>query len=477
MKMSKKMEGIISNQNVMRGMIFKGLKARWAAMLFMAFIFAAGFITVVASGGGGSSNDSDDTDNTDNGGSSGTKTGVYSQNGGTVTETGKTYAATGEDESAVYVYGAGTYTLTNGTLTKTGATSSTDYSNFYGNNAIVLAEDGSTINITDCTLTSDSEGSNGAFAYEKGTVVNVRNCTISTTGNSARGVDATYGGTINIWDSEITTTGAHCSALATDRYDTASGEPAVNAYRVTAEVSGDGSVGAYSTGIFYIEDCDFISNGSGAAVIEGTNFITLVNTDMTVTLAGKYGVMVYQSMSGDALGNTGTFDMEGGSITVNGGPILLNTNDEAYFTLEDVVLRGSDVILQTGKINWGATATNGGVSHFTAVNQDMEGDFIVDGYGNITALFSNGSSLVGAIDPDNSTNQNTGSIKGGHVSLTIDATSTWKADADSWVDELTLSTISSIDANSGVTITVDTLSGVSVTSPYTLPSGGALVVN
>ena len=51
--MSKKMEGIISNQNVMRGMIFKGLKARWAAMLFMAFIFAAGFITVVASGGGG----------------------------------------------------------------------------------------------------------------------------------------------------------------------------------------------------------------------------------------------------------------------------------------------------------------------------------------------------------------------------------------------------------------------------------------
>ncbi|MBN1628015.1 MAG: hypothetical protein JW944_15965 [Deltaproteobacteria bacterium] len=476
--MSELKEGAKSYGAIMEGVILKNLVLRWA----MVLLLACGVCMWTGCGGSDDSDDTEETDNSDDDGGDDdggdvNKTGVYEQDGGTVTEDLKTYAATGTDESAVYVYGAGTYTLTNGTLTKTGDTSSADDSNFYGNNAIVLAEDGSTINITDCTLTSDSEGSNGAFAYEKDTVVNVRNCTISTTGNSARGVDATYGGTINIWDSEITTTGAHCSALATDRYDAASGEPEVNAYNVIAEVSGDGSVGAYSTGTFYIEDCVFTSNGSGAAVIEGTNSITLVNTDMTVTLADKYGVMVYQSMSGDALGNTGTFDMEGGSITVNGGPILLNTNDEAYFTLEDVVLSGSDVILQTGKINWGATATNGGVSHFTAINQDMTGNFVVDGYGNITAVFPNGSSLVGAIDPDNSTNQNTGSIEGGYVSLTMDATSTWTAAANSWVDELTLSTINSIDASSGVTITVDTLSGVSVTSPYTLPGGGTLVVN
>lgn len=412
------------------------------------------------------------------------KTGVYEQDGGTVEEEDKTYAATQTDESAVYVYGGGTYTLTgtstdmnnlSAQLTKTGDSSSVNDSNFYGNNAIVLAEDGSIINLNYCELTSDSDGSNGVFAYEKGSVVNVANCAISTTGNSARGVDATYGGTINISDSYIITTGAHCSALATDRYDTASGAPAVNAYRVTAEVDGDGSCGIYSTGTFYVEDCILIANGSGCAVIEGTNSITLVNTDLTTTdeysSEDKYGVMVYQSMSGDALGNTGTFDMEGGSITVDGGPILLNTNDEAYFTLEDIDLSGSDLILHTGKINWHAEASNGGISHLTTYNQAMAGDFKVDGYGNIEAVLSDGSSLVGAIDPDNSTNLNSSGTEGGYVSLTLDATSTWNVTADSYVDELIDAdgTYSNIAGAKNVYVT-----GYSGSNNVSLAGGGTL---
>ena len=477
-KMSKMMEGEIFNRSITGGVTLKGLVLRWAIVLMLA----CGICMWAGCGGG--SDDSDDTDtteettdNTDTNTASG-KSGAYEQNGGTVTEADETYAATATDESAVYVYGAGTYTLNNATLTKTGATSNTNDSNFYGNNAIVLAEEGSIINLTGCTLTSDSEGANGAFAYEKGSTVNLHNCTISTTGNSARGVDATYGGTINIYDSEITTTGAHCSALATDRYDTASGEPEVNAYRVTGTVSGDGSVGVYSTGAFYVEDCVFTSNGSGAAVIEGTNSITLVDTDMTVTMADKYGVMVYQSMSGDALGNTGTFDMTGGSITVNGGPFMLNTNDEAYFTLEDVVLSGSGIILKTGKYDWGATATNGGISHFTAVSQVMTGDFIVDGYGNITASLTSGSSLTGAIDPDNSTNLNSSGTAGGYVSLTLDAGSTWTADRDSHVDVLNGvefggdSTPDNVNAGSGITIYY--YGGTGLSGNYSLASGGTL---
>jgi hypothetical protein len=427
--MGKAMEEEVGNGSIKGGITPGEIFFRWA------LVFMLSFSVCVWSGCGGgsdsgssSSDDSSDTGSDDDSSSTG-KTGVYSQNGGTVTESGKTYAATGTDQSAVYVYGAGTYTLTDSTLTKTGANSSEENSNFYGYNAIVLAEAASTINLTNVTLTSDSEGSNGVFAYQKGSVVNVNDCIISTTGNSARGVDATYGGTINISDSAITTTGAHCSALATDRYDAANGEPKVNAYRVTAEVSGDGSVGAYSTGAFYIADSDLTSNGSGAAVIEGTNSITLVNTDLTVTMADKYGVMVYQSMSGDALGNTGTFEMTGGSFTVNGGPFLLNTNDEGYFTLkDDVVLTGSDIILKSCKCDWGATATNGGVTHFTADNQDLAGDFVVDAYGSITATLTNGSTLTGAVNPDNAA---------GTVDLTLDAGTTWNLTGNSYLSSLT----------------------------------------
>lgn len=418
------------------------------------------------------------------------KSGVYSQEGGTVSESGKTYEATDTDQSAVYVYGAGTYTLSDATLTKTGDASNENCSNFYGNNAIVLAEDASTISLEGVTLTSDSKGSNGAFAYGTDSVVNLENCTISTSGSSARGVDATYGGTINVKGGTITTTGDHCSALATDRYDTTSGPPKVNAYSVKAEVSGSGSCGAYSTGTFYIESSELIAHGSEVAVIEGANSITLVNTDLTADKEDQNAVMVYQSMSGDALGSTGVFKMTGGSITANGGPYLLNTNDEADFTLEDVTLSGSDVILKAGKINWMSsgdipsnggndTLVNGGISHLTAIKQAMEGDLVVDEYGSITATLSDGSSLTGAIDPDNSPNSNSGDTEGGYVGLTLKDTSRWTATANSYVDTLDIPALASIDAGSGITITCQdaTINDTAQSSgTYALASGGSLVV-
>ena len=88
------------------------------------------------------------------------KGGAYSQNGGTVTEYGKTYASTKSDESAVYVYGGGTYTLSNGTMSKTGDVTSNS-GDFDGTNAIVLAEGGSTINLSDCDLSSEAKGQMG----------------------------------------------------------------------------------------------------------------------------------------------------------------------------------------------------------------------------------------------------------------------------------------------------------------------------
>jgi hypothetical protein len=476
--MKNTIHGIINNGPIIEGSWRGRIFFRWGLTLLLVCFIG---VWSGCGGGGGSSSDNSNNNNNNNNNNTGTKSGLYEQNGGDATENGKTYAATETNQSSVYVYGAGVYTLTNGTLTKTGDMSSEENSNFYGDNAIALAEGASTINLTGCNLTSDSDGSNGVFAYQKGSVVNVHDCTISTTGSSARGVDATYGGTINIYDSEITTTGDHCSALATDRYDMQSGAPKINAYRVTAEVSGQGSADAYSTGEFYIEDCHLTSNGSEAAVIEGTNSITLLNTDMTVTKAGEQGVMVYQSMSGDALGNTGTFKMTGGSLTVNGGPYLLNTNDQAYFTLEDVDLSGSDIILTTGKISWnqGAIASNGGISHFNAKNQVMAGDFIVDGYGNITADFSNGSSLNGAIDPDNSTNLNGTGTAGGYVSLTLEDTSAWTATANSYVDTLEIPALTSINAGAGITITCHNVtinSAAKSNGTYPLTSGGSLVV-
>jgi hypothetical protein len=148
----------------------------------------------------------------------------------------------------------------------------------------------------------------------------------------------------------------------------------------------------------------------------------------------------------------------------------MNTNDEGYFNLTSVdLVADSGIILKSCKCDWGAEATNGGVTHLVADTQIMYGDFIVDDYGDITASLTNDSYLEGAIDPDNAA---------GPVSLTLDATSTWLATADSYVDELEGVELSggvptNVDAQSGVTITYASGSGLS--GDYTLASGGQLV--
>jgi hypothetical protein len=467
-----------------------GLKVRrlFLRLTMLLFLTLSVFLWAGCSGSGDSSSQSSNSGTSDNGSNRDvSKTGSYKQNGGTVTQTGNDYSAMQTDESAVYVYSGGTYTL-NGTssnyaeLTKTGDTSASENSNFYGNNAIVLAEDASEINFNYVSLYSNSEGSNGAFAYEKGSVINLNNCTIETHGDSSRGVDATYGGKINICNSTIITSGAHCAALASDSYDTSSGAPNINADNVTGVTSGQGSPGIYCTGTFNVKNSTLKAIGSEAAVIEGTNSITLKDTDLSSTLSATstnhWGVMIYQSMSGDALGNTGTFTMTGGKLSkTGGGALLLNTNDAGIFNLKDVELYAdSGIILQSCKCNWTATAIKGGVTSFTADNQTMAGDFIVDDYGQITAVFKNGSTLTGAIDPDNAD---------GPVYLTLDSTSFWTADDNSYVDTLNGVVFSggiptNVDATSGVTIHYGSgtnNSGVAFSGTYTLSSGGTLKKN
>jgi hypothetical protein len=419
----------------------------------------------------------------DMGGGSGSdinKTGAYEQDGGTVSESGVTYAAAETDESAVYVYGAGSYTLSDAMLTKTGDTSSDADSNFYGNNAIVLAEDESTITLTDCSLTADSEGSNGAFAYGEGSSIIIDNCTISTTSDSSRGVDATYGGSVTISNSEIQTLGAHSAALATDRYEN-NDPPTITADNVTATTAGDGSPGIYSTGTFFITNSNTVATGAEAAAIEGLNSITLVDSD--ITGSAKWGVFIYQSMSGDSSIGVGTFDMTGGSITNNSsGPVFMVLNTEAIINLEDVdintsgdvLIRATDATAGDENVNsdWG---TAGGEITFTATDQVLSGTVSINAISSLDMTLSGTSTLSGAVETED----------GGETSITLEDSAVWTAPGDSYVTSLEGITFSgdmptNVDADAGMMIYYDSATdadGNAMTGTYTLPSGGTLVQN
>jgi hypothetical protein len=424
-------------------------------------------------------------DRTDYSSISVTSGGAYSSGASGVSKQYYEYTSTVADTPAIKVAPGGSLTLTHSKATKSGSTSSTENSGFYGFNSGVLASASSSatsyrsssaasLTMTDGSITTNATGANGAFAFGEDAVVNLDHVTITTTGDSnSRGVDATYGGTVNISNSRISTVGGSSAALATDRYENYSA-PKINATNVVGTTAGAGSPGIYSTGMFTVADSALTATGSEAAVIEGLNSIKLTNTSISGTK--KWGVMIYQSMSGDSSAGTGTFTMTGGSITNNSsGPLFFICNTKAVITLNNAMLNNSSgtflkastaAAANDSNVNssWGK---NGGTVLFTAINQAMTGNILImESSSSVSMDMSSGSVLTGAINGSNV----------GTANVVLDSTSQWTATSDSYVSKLTLARLDSLDAQSGVTITVTTLSGVSVTSPYTLASGGRIIV-
>ena len=376
-----------------------------------------------------------------------TSGGTYSSGASGISKQYYEYTSTTSDIPAVKVLPGGSLTLTNSKATKSGATANKENSGFYGFNAGVLASSSSqvssyvagaasTITMTDCTITTSASGANGAFAFGENAALTLDHVTITTTGSdNSRGVDATYGGAVTITNSLISTTGDSCAALATDRYESYAA-PTINATNCVGTTEGAGSPGIYCTGTFVVADSTLTAAGSEAAVVEGLNSITLSNT--SISGAAKWGVMIYQSMSGDSSTGTGTFKMTGGTLTnTSTGPLFFVCNTTAVINLTGATLtNSSDTLL------WATTAaagsavnsnvnsswgTLGGTVTFTATNQTLEGDIDLEESSSSIELNLINSSLSGAV---NFANQGT-------AELTLDADSSWEVTGDSYLSSLT----------------------------------------
>lgn len=433
--------------------------------------------TVIQSLGGNAASQSSSSTSASTTGGSGTSTStsstasaVYTQNGGSETKTDQTYNATNTDESAILVTNAGSLTLTNAAITTSGNTSSDDNSSFHGLNAAVLAESGSSINLSNSTITTSGSGANGAFATGSGSSVSLSNVTINATGDGGHGVMATQGGVMTLNDVNITTAGSHSGAIATDR-----GGETIVATGGTVTTSGQDSPGIYSTGDISVSDAVITVTGAESAVIEGANSITLLNTSLSSSMENKWGVMIYQSMSGDAEGTKGVFTMTGGSLanTATTGPLFFVTNSTAVITLKGVtVTTASGMLVDAGGTDrWGTSGSNGGTVILIADGQTLTGDLVADSLSSITTTLQNGSSLTGYINTANTALA---------VNLTLDSTSTWNVTADSY-----LTYLNDPSGISGTTITNITGNGHTVYydknacselggQTYTLSGGGYL---
>lgn len=314
--------------------------------------------------------------------------------------------------------------IENSVFDKTGDTTSDDNSNFRGQNAVVLGIDGSQINIKGSNITSNSKGSNAVFATGEGSVINVENTNIHTKSDSSRGLDATYKGTVNGKNLTITTEGAHSATLATDR-----GEGTINAEAAKLTTSGAGSPVIYSTGNIIVNNVNGIANNSEIGVVEGKNSITLTNSN--VTGYKDNGFMLYQSFSGDAENGIARLKAENNTLTTHAtGAFLYVNNTTAEVDLSNNAIsmpNTSTLVKAAADSRLGKTGENGGHLTLRTSNQELSGNIMADSISTIALDMTNGSSLVGAVNTDNTAKE---------VTVKLSKDSNWILTGDSYVKSL-----------------------------------------
>jgi len=377
-----------------------------------------------------------------------TATGKYALDGKTATENGLNVTTAITDQSGIYVTNGGSLTVANAAVNTSGNTSSDENSSFYGLNAGALAAGGSKIVMNDSVITTTGTGANGAFATGAGSSVALKNVTISATGDGGHGIMATQGGAVTLENVVMNTTGAHSAPIATDR---GSGTVVSTGGSVTS--SGADSPCYYSTGDITVNGntCKTTSSEIAplAAVFVSAPPVAVKMPCEPSATTEKWGVMIYQSFSGDALGSHGIFTATGGALTNTAakGAMFYVTNSHGTITLNGVkVSAASGVLLQAAANDrWGTSGSNGGTAELVGIGQTLNGNLVADKISAISLSLQKNSAFTGAINTAKT------------ASLTLDATSSWNVGADSY-----LTCLANADGISGTTVSNITGNGHTV---------------
>ena len=241
----------------------------------------------------------------------------------------------------------------------------------------------------------------------------------------------TGGGIMNATNLTINTAGTSSAAIRSDR-----GGGIVTVDKGTYKTTGKGSPTIYSTADITVKNAKLISTASEGVVIEGKNSVTLENvelTDTNNTLNGQSttykNIFLYQSMSGDAANGEAIFTSKNSTITTNKGDSFYVTNTTATINLENNKIINNDSsgnFLRIQKDSWGNSGSNGGIVTLNLINQEANGNIVVDSISKLNMKLSNGSLFKGSINNNNE----------GEVSLILDKTSSIILTGNTYVKSL-----------------------------------------
>ncbi|MBR0460430.1 hypothetical protein IJI91_00325 [Candidatus Saccharibacteria bacterium] len=352
------------------------------------------------------------------------------------------FSSTDANQNVISASGSLKSTLSDIAIFKTGDSNGGDSTSFYGINSAIIARNGANLTIKNTNITTDATGANGVFSYggsattnnssSDGTTVNISDSTITTNKDNSGGIMTTGGGTMNAENLTITTAGTSSAAIRSDR---GGGTVAVN--KGTYKTTGKGSPAIYSTANITVKNATLIATASEGAVIEGKNSISLENvnlTDTNNTLNGQSttykNIFLYQSMSGDAASGEAVFAAKDSTIITNKGDSFYVTNTTAKINLENNKIINNDStsnFLRIQKDSWGNSGSNGGIVTLNLANQAATGNIVVDSISKLTMNLSDNSSYEGTINGENT----------GEIELILDKTSSITLTGDTYIKSLT----------------------------------------
>jgi len=167
----------------------------------------------------------------------------------------------------------------------------------------------------------------------------------------------------------------------------------------------------------------------------------------------KNGVILYQSMSGDAdTASTDSCAFEAVDSTlktsISDGAMFYVTNTKADIVLQNTVLDFDSENVQlinaagNSSNNWGTEGKNGGTVTLTAIDQTMVGNVYTDEISNVDMSLTEGSTWTGVSEGENNLN------------VTVDDTSAWVVTGNTTVADLNAEDGAQIIDADGKTVTI-----------------------
>jgi hypothetical protein len=349
---------------------------------------------------------------------------VFALGNRTYNKTHEDISASEDDQSAALVTNGGNLTVGYAAVTTSGDTSSRVNSSNYGQNAAILAKNASTLKVLYSSVATSGAGANGVFAIGEETTATLLDDSVDTTGDYAHAVMVNEKAGMKLTNVDMTTAGLSSAAIATGL---AGGTITIEGG--SAATSGSNSPGIFSAGEISITGAVISARASEAAVIKGGHSLTLSDSDLSSSATDNPCVMIYQNNSGASETATGDFSMSGGSLTCTGsGPLFYITNNTGNIMLSQVEVNvESGVLVNASAGEWGSSGSNGGTAILIADAQNLTGDIVADSSSTVSITLKNGSSLSGAISPDNSARV---------INLNLDASSSWTVTANSYLSNL-----------------------------------------